>query len=107
MSIEDNKAIVRSFVDEVLNKRDSSAIDRLFATDFVNHTPQPGVPPTRDGIKRFFSMFLSAFPDLRASINDQVAEENKVMTYMNLKGTQKGDFLGIPGTDKHIEIDRL
>jgi steroid delta-isomerase-like uncharacterized protein len=107
MSIEDNKAIVRSFIDEVMNKQDISAIERLFAADFVNHTPQPGVPPTRDGIKAFFSKFLSAFPDLHASINDQVAEESKVMTFINLKGTQKGDFLGVPGTGKYVEINEV
>jgi len=107
MSTEDNKAIARRFVDEVLNKHDSGAIDQLFAADCVNHTPQPGVPPTRDGINRFFSTFFSAFPDLQASINDQVAEDNKVMTYINLKGTQKGDFLGVPGTDNYVEINEV
>ncbi len=107
MSTEDNKAIVRSFVDEVFNKRDSGAIDRIFAVDFVNHTPQPGVPPTRDGIKGFFSKFFTAFPDLHASIKDQVAEGTRVMTYINLKGTHKGDFMGVPGTDKYIELNEV
>lgn len=107
MSTEDNKAIVRGFVDEVLNKHDSSAIDRILAEDFVNHTPQPGVPPTRDGTKGFFSRFFTAFPDLQASIKDQVAEGSRVMTYINLQGTHKGDFMGVPGTGRHIEFNEV
>lgn len=107
MSIEENKAIVRSFIDEVLNRQDIGAIDRLFAADFVNYTPQPGVPPTRDGLKAFFSKFVSAFPDLHASMNDQVAEEGRVMTFINLKGTQQGDFLGVPASGKYVEINEV
>ena len=107
MSTEDNKALVCRFVDEVLNKHDSGAIDQLFAVGFVNHTPQPGVPPTRDGIKGFFSKFFAAFPDLQISIKDQIAEGTRVMTYLTLKGTHKGDFMGVPGTDKYIEFDEV
>lgn len=107
MSTEDNKAIARRFVDEVLSKHDIGAIDQLFAADFVNHTPLPGVPPTRDGVKGFFSKFFAAFPDLNVSIHEQIAERTRVMNYMRLIGTHKGDFMGVPGTDNHIEIDEV
>jgi steroid delta-isomerase-like uncharacterized protein len=104
MSLEENKSIVRRVVEEAQSRGDMRVVDELFSPDFVDHNAFPGVPPTRKGVQMVFSMFLAAFPDLRATIHEQIAEGDKVMTRKTLSGTHRGDFLGMPATGKHVDI---
>lgn len=109
MSPVDTKAIVRRVVEEAQSRGNLGLIDELFEQDFVNHSPMPGVPATRDGVKLIFGMFLNAFPDLNATIHDQIAEVDgaaaRVMTRKTLSGTHLGDFLGIPPSGNHVDIE--
>ena len=104
MSTVENKAIVRRFVDEVQNRHDLGALDELFSPDFVDHSgisPSPGL----EGTKQFFTMFFTAFPDIQATIHDQIAEGSKVVTRKTFHGTHQGEFMGIPPTGKRVAID--
>jgi len=101
---EENKAIVRRFVDEVQNQHDLGALDELFSPDFVDHSAM-STPPTLDGTRQLFTMMFSAFPDLRVNIHDQVAEGDKVVTRKTFHGTHQGEFMGIPPTDKEVAFD--
>lgn len=105
MSAEQNKALVRQFVEEAQTRHNLEAVDRYLAPDFVDHSVPPGLPPDRGGVKLQFGMFLAALPDLEAVIHDQVADEDKVVTRKTLRGTHLGSLFGVPPTGKTIAID--
>ena len=104
MSLEDNKAIVRRFVQAVQNQGDLNVLDELTAAEFVNHTAPRGVPSDRDGMKQLTVLFRQAFPDGRMTIDDMVAEGDRVAMRKTFRGTHRGELLGIPPTGKQVAI---
>jgi len=103
MSTEENKAIFHRFVDEVMNQGKLSTIDELFAAGFVGHINLPPTPPmNRAGVKSLFSMYHSAFSGLQTTIEDLIAEDDKIVGFLVVRGTHTGNFMGIPATGKHI-----
>jgi predicted ester cyclase len=112
MSTEENKALIRRFVEEIFNQRNVDAIDRYLADTYVDHVVPPGFPPTRAGFKQLISMFLTAFPDFHYTLEDEIAEGDKVVSRLTARGTQQGEFMGMPPTGKQaawteIHIGRL
>jgi predicted ester cyclase len=85
---------------EVLNNGDFGLLDELVATDFVEHSPQPGVPPTREGFKQTVIALKTAFPDLRYTIDGAIACGDQVVHRVSATGTMTGDFMGMPATSK-------
>jgi steroid delta-isomerase-like uncharacterized protein len=106
MSIEANKAIARRLVEEVQNQQNISAMDELYATNYVYHAAH-GVPPTLEGNKQFFRILFAAFPDLHLTIHDQIAEGDKVVTRKTMSGTHQGAFVGMPATGKRMTLEIL
>jgi steroid delta-isomerase-like uncharacterized protein len=100
MTTEENKASARRFVDEVVNRGNFAVLDELTGPNFVDHSAPPGVPPTIEGGKAFFAMLREAFPDLHTTIDDQIAEGDKVVQFTTAHGTMKGDFQGMPASGK-------
>lgn len=106
MSTEQNKALVRQLVEEVINQGNISMIDELLIPDFVEHEElPPGIPPGREAPKVLFTMLRSAFSDLKATIEHLIAEGDEVVLHMTWTGTQEGEFMGIPPTGKRISIN--
>jgi len=105
MATEENKAIVRRFVEEVQNRQNLGALNELFSPDFVDHSGISTLPPTLDGTKQFFTKLFTAFPDISATIHDQVADGDKVVTRKTFQGTHQGEYMGIPPTGKHVVVD--
>ncbi len=104
MSEEKNKAIARRFLEEVVNKGNQAVADELVSTNFVDHNPLPGLPPTSEGFKQSFVIFRKAFPDLKYLIEDMAAEGDKVAIRWTAKGTHKSELFGIPPTNKQITV---
>ncbi len=102
MSTEANKALVRRWVEEVLNKGNLAAIEELFAPDFVDHTNPPDWPPGREGHKQIMTVFHTAFPDFHYGIEHEVAEGDMVMVRGTYHLTHKGEFFGIAPTGKQV-----
>jgi predicted ester cyclase len=101
---EANKGIVRRMIDEILNGQGNPDVaDELFAPYYVGHNPASPVD-TRgpEGVKGFASMFRSAFPDVHFSVEDQVAEGDKVVTRWRGSGTHRGDLFGIAPTGNRV-----
>ncbi len=97
MSIEENRAIVRRHMDEVWSKGNLEVIEEIFATDFFSHGRQErGI----EGLKQTIARQRTAFPDLQVTIEDIIAEGDKVVIRRTLRGTHKGEFQGIAPTDK-------
>jgi predicted ester cyclase len=99
VSTEDNKALYRSFVD-ALNRGDIDGAGEFFADDYVEHSAAPGLPPGAEGVKMVFRMFRVAFPDVHFTIDDLVAEGDRVATVVTGSGTHQGPFMGIEGTGR-------
>ena len=106
MSLQENKALVRRYVDEVQSQHNLAAIDELFSPAFINHDNEAD-PPGTEGVKRFFTILFDAFPDARFTIHLQLAEGDKVMTYKTLQGTHLGYFMGIPPTGKRVSFSGM
>ena len=101
---EDAKNVVRRFYSEV-SEGNLGVVDELVADDFVEHEEFPGLEPTKEGVKQFFAMFRSAFPDLRMEAHEIVAESDLLCARGTMSGTHKGEFMGMPPSGKHIEIE--
>ena len=80
---------------------DELCADRYLA--YIGANP----PIDLDGHKGFAAMFYSAFPDLEHTVEDTIAEEDKVVVRFTLRGTHTGDFMGIPATRKPIDISAI
>ena len=104
---EENKALFRRFMDEVISKRNIDAIDDLMSADYVEHNSLPGMEPGIAGMKQMMGMFFSAFPDLNSRVEQLVAEGDKVVGVMTTTGTHRGEFMGIPPSGKKISITEI
>lgn len=105
MSTEENKATVRRFIEEVQNRHDIGALEKLFSPDYTDHSNISTLPASLDGTKQFFTMLFTAFPDIHVTLHDQVAEGDKVVTRKTFHGTHRGEFMGIAPTGKKIAVD--
>ena len=92
MSTEDNKALVRRYYEEVFSKGNFAVADEILAAAHVNHFPAtpPDLPSGAEGYKQFLDIYRTAFPDLHATIEHQVAEGDMVVTHTTLTGTNRG-----------------
>jgi predicted ester cyclase len=99
-SEKENVALFCRFVDELINNRNVGVIDTMVAEDFVEHDGLPGFPAGREGLKQLFAAVLGGFPDLRAQVEDSMAQGDKVMLRMTWRGTQTRPFLFLPPSDK-------
>ena len=107
MSVEENEAIVRRVVEEFWNKRDMEVADELFATNYVNHDPVMGELEGLEGFKQWATQGLTGFPDLQITIEDMVAEGDKVAVRLTATGTHTGEFMGVPPTGVHVTNTRI
>jgi steroid delta-isomerase-like uncharacterized protein len=101
---ERNKAVIRRFVEEVQNQKNWDTFDELNADDFVNLSAPPGIPSDKEGGKMFLGAFISAFPDSHVTIDDMIAEGDRVVTKKTFSGTHTGELNGIPPTGNHVTI---
>ena len=100
-----NKQIVRRLIEEAQQGGQLEVIQELLAEDFVDHTPLAGLPPTREGVSMLFAGMKQAFPDLSITIEEQIADEEKVATRKTFSGTHQGPFLGIAATGNPIRFE--
>jgi len=106
MSTEKNKAIVRQLIEEVINQNNLRLGEEIMAADIIEHEElPPGIPPGIEGTKIMFTMLHSAFPDFKATINDLIAEDDKVVVSMTWSGTQHGDWMGMPPSGKPMSVN--
>ena len=109
MSVEENnKALVRRFVEEVLNGGKLDAIDELMAPDYLDHTVPPGKYAGREGHKRSIAKQLAASSDLRFHIEEQIAEGDKVVSWVIGSGTHDRErFMGLAPTGTRVTIENI
>jgi len=107
MSTEENKALVRREYELGVNTKNFTVRDEVLASNFVAHFP--GHEPLQgiDAFRQFTSAFFTAFPDLETTIEDLIAEGDKVAVRQTWRGTHTSDFLHIPPTGKQVTFTSI
>jgi steroid delta-isomerase-like uncharacterized protein len=108
---EQNKTLVRRVIEEVYNQGNLSVVDELAASDLLIHMTSQEIRG-REGAKQYVVALRAGFPDLHMTIEDQIAEGDRVVTRWTARGTHTGQFQGIPPTGKEVrvagtDIDRI
>jgi steroid delta-isomerase-like uncharacterized protein len=105
MSLEENKALVRRFYESAAT---GTLDDELIAEDFLYHgPPMLGEVRGRDGFKQIMSVFRGAFPNFETTVEDVIAEEDRVAVRHTHHVTQSGEFAGIPATGKEATVSGI
>jgi steroid delta-isomerase-like uncharacterized protein len=103
MSVEQNKANVRRVFEEGWNQGNTAVFDELFAADYLGHDPS-GPIHGPEGFKQYYATYRAAFPDTRLTIEDLIAEGDKVVARWTGTGTHQGALMGIPPSGKQVTI---
>ena len=104
MNLEENKKFMNYFIKEVINNKNLNAANDLVAENFIEHVPFPGQEPGREGLKFALQSMFTGFPDMTWTVHEQIAEGEKIVTRFTWTGTHKGNFMGIPPTNKTVEV---
>jgi predicted ester cyclase len=94
MSLSNEKNVIKSFIEEVFNKHNTSATEKYFAKE------NPSIGLVSEGFKQSLNELFIAFPDIHANIEHIVAENDLVVVFLNFTGTHKGEFQGMPPTTR-------
>ncbi|HBY97984.1 MAG: ester cyclase [Ardenticatenaceae bacterium] len=104
MTAEQHKAATRRFIERGFNQHDFSEFEAYFSPELVDHALPPNMPQGLEGRKTLAAMFFRAFPDIATTIEDLVAEGDKVVTRWSVRGTHRGELMGIPPTGKQVTV---
>ena len=105
MSLEENKLLLRRLIEGTINERNLAKVDEL-APDYVFHDAGNPIHGP-EAFKQVVGAFLTAFPDLRLTVDDQIAEGDQVLTRFSMRGTHRGAFMGLAPTGKAVTITGL
>jgi steroid delta-isomerase-like uncharacterized protein len=105
-TLEANKALVRRFVDEIFLRHDFAAVDELLTDDFTPHT-WGDMPAGRDGLKQAITRVSAGLSDAHMTIDDVIAEGDRVAVRLTSSATQTGEFMGMPPGGKRYEIGEI
>ena len=104
----DNNSIVRRLYEEIWNKKRLEILNELVSPSHALHGPNfSGSSIGPEAYKRQVALFLAGFPDLRWTIEDTITEKDKVVVVWNFTGTHKGEYMGVPSTNKKVSIDGI
>ncbi len=99
---EANKDVVSRFIEEFKNKANHGIVDELMTPNFVHHLTDPRLPQGRDGIKALGQVIVAGFPDVHASVQELMADGDKVIERTQTSATHTGEFNGIPATGRQV-----
>jgi steroid delta-isomerase-like uncharacterized protein len=110
--MQNDSAIVRRFIEETINQGQIDSAVQFAWEDVVEQVPFPGQGPGLEGLKDVLRGMRAGFPDLHFSVEEQIAEGDKVVTRFEWTGTHRGEFLGVAATGRSVKvwgvvIDRL
>ena len=104
MNLEYNKSVARRVFEDLVNQRNFSVLDTDFAADFVDHDAAPGMSVTKAGLREFFERLFLACPDLHVTVEDSVAEGDRVVVRTTWRGTHTGPMFGLPPTNARFAV---
>ena len=100
---DQNKAIL-SRIFEIMSQGNLADLDEVVAANVIDHNPEPGQAPGLEGVRQALTMWRVAFPDLEMVAEDMIAEGDKVVARLVMRGTNSGEFMGMPSTGKEVSI---
>ena len=101
---DDPAAVFRRIVEEIINAGDPDAIDRLVTEDYVDHT---GGDSNREGYRETIQAVREVFPDLQMTVHDTIVQGDKVAARFSVTATHRGEFMGIPATDRKVSWEGI
>lgn len=104
---ERNKEIYSRFIQQVFNEGNFDGLGELLAPDYMIEDAPPGTASGAEGVKQIVAMFRGAFPDLRITLDELVAEGDSVAARSTARGTHRGAFMGIEPTGRSITMPTL
>jgi len=104
MSTDENKQIARRAFDELWNQGKLEMIDEIYESNQVSYGLGVDLPAGQAGIRQFIAMYRVAYPDTHFTVEDQIAEGDKVATRWTAMGTHQGELMGIPATGKRVTV---
>src|SRR5918992_224900 len=107
VSTEENKAIFRRYVEEVFNGENVQLADEIFDRYLAHQPDGSTLERGPEDVKRFVGEFHEAFPNFQSTLEDQIAEGDKVVTRWRLRGTHQGEFRGVAPTGMEMEINGI
>lgn len=99
-----NQEVIRVVCEEIWSKGNTALVDELYAANYVALNPTPGLPADREGVKMEVASYFQAFPDQAVTVDDIVAQGDKVVARYTVRGTHTGELMGIPPTAKSMEV---
>ena len=103
-SAEANRELVRRLYEEVFNEGNLAVVDEIVGANFLDHNPEYGFPPDREGLRQITAAFDTFFPDNHITAEDWIVEGDKVVTRVTFRGTHEGEFAGILPTGRQVVI---
>lgn len=103
MTIDANKALIRRYKEDILNRRDLAALDEIVSEDYLDHAAFPDQGPGRAGLKQRVTYLFAAF-DPQWTVHDIVAERDIVVVRWSHSGMHRGEFLGVPATGRQLTM---
>jgi steroid delta-isomerase-like uncharacterized protein len=104
MSDEAHTALVQRLADEVLSQHNLDALDDIFHADYVELEPPPGMGLGREGLRNWLAAWFQAFPDVRWTVEEQIADQGTVWSRSVWRGTHQGEFFGVPATGLEVSV---
>jgi steroid delta-isomerase-like uncharacterized protein len=104
MSTEENKALLRRYIKEVWDKQNPAAVDEFLAPDYKRHRSPTIEPLTRDDQKQLLTKFRAGFPDIQLTVEEIIAEDNRLAFRSTIRATHQNEFLGIAPTGKKVTV---
>jgi predicted ester cyclase len=107
MATEENKAILRDSYEAIFNQHRVDRVGEFYAANYLDHGADPRRPPGLDGAKQTWADYITSVPDVRASIEEMIAEGDKIAVVWTVEGTHQGKLLGIPATGGYLRLSGL
>ena len=107
MNTNKNKSLIQRLYNEFFDKWNLQVVDELISPNFICHAIPPELPKGPQGFNQFYSWLRSAFPDIRFTVNDLIAENDKVVVRWTWHCTHTGNYIEIAPTGKKISVDGI
>jgi steroid delta-isomerase-like uncharacterized protein len=104
LNTEESKLLLRGFIEQVINQHNLDVAADYMAEDVIEKVPFPGQGPGLAGVKEVLRGLFAAFPDIHWTIEEQIAEGNKVLTRFAWTGTHKGEFFGVVASGREVSV---
>jgi steroid delta-isomerase-like uncharacterized protein len=99
-----NQQAIDRLTNDVLTQHHLDMLDTIFHADYIEADPPPGMGPGVEGLRQWLAAWFAAFPDVRWTVEEQIANDDQIWTRSTWTGTHKGEFFGVPATGREVAV---